>query len=88
MAASIDTSPCTVPRWLPGGHSQTLYGALFTPYKRVAFSRERIDTPDGDFIDFDWQGLSLPINSRQVAREPCCCYTDSKAVARAAMRNQ
>ena len=54
MAASIDTSPCTVPRWLPGGHSQTLYGALFTPYKRVAFSRERIDTPDGDFIDFDW----------------------------------
>lgn len=54
MAARIDTSPCPVPPWLPGGHFQTLYGALFTPYERLGFIRERVDTPDGDFIDFDW----------------------------------
>ena len=41
------------PRWLPGGHAQTVYPLLIkpTPY---AYFRERWDTPDGDFIDIDW----------------------------------
>jgi len=52
--ADVDTSPCPVPRWLAGGHAQTLYGALCAPHPRVAFVRERVDTPDGDFIDVDW----------------------------------
>jgi uncharacterized protein len=43
------------PWWLPGGHVQTLYGAL-GPAPRVAWRRERCDTPDGDFIDLDWAG--------------------------------
>jgi predicted alpha/beta-fold hydrolase len=42
------------PAWLPGGHLQTLYAALLAPRPRVAFIRERWDTPDGDFIDLDW----------------------------------
>ncbi len=42
------------PRWLPGGHAQTLYAALLVPRQRVAYRRERWDTPDGDFIDLDW----------------------------------
>jgi predicted alpha/beta-fold hydrolase len=42
------------PRWLPGGHAQTLYAALGAPRPRVAYRRERWDTPDGDFIDIDW----------------------------------
>ena len=42
------------PWWLPGGHLQTIYarhlaGGLSFPYRR-----ERRQTPDGDFIDFDW----------------------------------
>jgi predicted alpha/beta-fold hydrolase len=41
------------PWWLPGGHLQTLYGAL-GPAPRVAWRRERWATPDGDFIDLDW----------------------------------
>ena len=41
------------PGWLPGGHAQTIYPVLFRR-PQVAFRRERIDTPDGDFIDFDW----------------------------------
>jgi predicted alpha/beta-fold hydrolase len=42
------------PLWLPGGHAQTLYAALAVPRPRVAYRRERWDTPDGDFIDLDW----------------------------------
>ena len=42
------------PWWLPGGHIQTIYAALAAPRPRVAYRRERWDTPDGDFIDLDW----------------------------------
>src|SRR3954464_957243 len=52
MNASV--SPYRSPAWLPGGHLQTLYAALLAPRARVAFTRERWDTPDGDFIDLDW----------------------------------
>jgi len=48
-------SPYRAPWWLPGGHLQTLYGAL-GPAPRVAWRRERWDTPDGDFIELDWSG--------------------------------
>jgi predicted alpha/beta-fold hydrolase len=41
------------PLWLPGGHAQTIYPA-FAPRPSVVYRRQRIDTPDGDFIDFDW----------------------------------
>ena len=47
------SSPYTSPWWLPGGHTQTLY-ALLRKGVRVPLQRERIDTPDGDFVDFDW----------------------------------
>lgn len=47
-------SAYTAPWWLPGGHAQTLYAALAAPRPRVAYRRERWDTPDGDFIDLDW----------------------------------
>jgi predicted alpha/beta-fold hydrolase len=45
--------PYRAPWWLPGGHLQTLYAALCTPRPRVAYRRERWDTPDGDFVDVD-----------------------------------
>jgi len=48
---SLDYS---APRWLAGAHAQTIYPALFGPPK-IVFRRERVDTPDGDFVDFDWQ---------------------------------
>ena len=46
--------PYRAPRWLPGGHLQTIYAALAAPRPQVAWRRERWDTPDGDFIDLDW----------------------------------
>ena len=41
------------PGWLPGGHAQTIY-PVFVRRPQVRYRRQRIDTPDGDFIDFDW----------------------------------
>ena len=42
------------PRWLRGGHAQTIYPALFLRGRRPRYRRERWDTPDGDFIDLDF----------------------------------
>jgi len=41
------------PPWLPGGHAQTIYASLL-PRPEVRYRRERFETPDGDFVDFDW----------------------------------
>lgn len=37
--------------WVPGGHAQTLWGKFFRPRPALPATRERWDTPDGDFID-------------------------------------
>ena len=45
------------PSWLPGGHLQTIWSALYARRAlgpRPQYQRERWDTPDGDFIDVDW----------------------------------
>ncbi|MCW5664791.1 MAG: alpha/beta fold hydrolase [Piscinibacter sp.] len=51
------------PRWLPGGHLQTIWAALYARRHhgpRPRFRRERADTPDGDFVDFDWLESPAP----------------------------
>ena len=52
--------PYVAPWWLPGGHLQTIAAAL-GPKPRVAWSRERWEIPDGDFIDLDWAGKEGPL---------------------------
>lgn len=42
------------PSWLPGGHLQTIWAALFAPTPRVAYRRCRLILPDGDFLDLDY----------------------------------
>ena len=45
------------PRWLPGGHAQTIWPALFGRRRSggpLSWRRERWDTPDGDFVDVDF----------------------------------
>jgi len=45
------------PWWLPGGNAQTIYAAkVARSYKgaRPCWTRQRWDTPDGDFVDVDW----------------------------------
>ncbi len=53
-------TPYQAPWWLPGGHLQTIAAAL-APAPRIAWRRERWDTPDGDFIELDWAGERGPL---------------------------
>ena len=51
------------PFWLAHGHAQTIYAYYFAPREQVRFRRERLTTPDGDFIDLDWldSGQQAPL---------------------------
>jgi len=49
--------PYVAPRWLPGGHAQTIW-PLLRKGPPPAYRRERWETPDGDFIDLDWVDAS------------------------------
>ncbi len=55
--ASNSVNTYRAPWWLPGGHAETLYPltrkGVTPPYRR-----QRVDTPDGDFVDIDW--LDVP----------------------------
>ncbi len=46
--------PYSAPWWLPGGHLQTLYAYIALQSAPPDYRRERVNTPDGDFVDFDW----------------------------------
>jgi hypothetical protein len=49
------------PAWLPGGHAQTIWPALFARQRFgpvLSQIRERWTAPDGDFIDVDRQNAS------------------------------
>ena len=39
--------------WLPGAHAQTIAGRFIRPPHGVHYRRERLETPDGDFLDLD-----------------------------------
>ena len=55
MALAVSaTATFAAPGWLANRHAQTIYGALFAPSPRVAYRRERWETPDGDFVDLDF----------------------------------
>lgn len=57
------------PHWLPEGHSQTIWSALYARCwhgRAPGFTRTRWDTPDGDFVDVDW--LEAP--AAQAATRP------------------
>lgn len=40
--------------WLPGPHAQTIGGRYVRPPHGVHYRRERVETPDGDFLDLDF----------------------------------
>ena len=42
--------------WLPGPHLQTLYPSLFRRRRPPRLTRERLELPDGDFLDLEWTG--------------------------------
>lgn len=42
--------------WLPGSHLQTLWPALLRRKKILPIRNERLELPDGDFLDLCWVG--------------------------------
>jgi uncharacterized protein len=42
------------PWWFRGRHLQTLWGPLLRRGPKPPLRRERVETPDGDFLDLDW----------------------------------
>lgn len=42
------------PFWQPNGHLQTIVPSLFRKIDFKYHTRERLDLPDGDFVDLDW----------------------------------
>lgn len=41
-------------RWARNPHAQTLAARVLRPDRGPVFRRERLETPDGDFLDVDW----------------------------------
>ncbi|HUL60180.1 MAG TPA: alpha/beta fold hydrolase [Anaeromyxobacteraceae bacterium] len=40
-------------RWLPGGHAMTVFANFARVFPRPRACRERVELPDGDFVDLD-----------------------------------
>ena len=59
LPGALRTSAFRSPAWLQGGHMQTIWPYLL-PRPNVAFRRERVSVPDGDFWDFDWVDSPRP----------------------------
>jgi uncharacterized protein len=56
-AVASPLRPYRAPLWLPGGHLQTIWPALYgrrAPLSVPPYRRTRWSTPDQDFIDVDW----------------------------------
>lgn len=50
----VETSSFRPPTWLRNTHLQTIYPSRFRRVPGVAYARERLELPDGDFVDVDW----------------------------------
>jgi hypothetical protein len=48
------------PWWLTGAHAQTLAGQFLRPAPDGILTTERIETPDGDFLDITWMPETDP----------------------------
>ncbi len=58
MKQHSDISDYRPPSLLPNGHLQTIYPSLFRKLDSGFYVRERITTPDSDFLDLDWSKTS------------------------------
>jgi uncharacterized protein len=59
----IQNTDYKAPFWLPDGHSQTIFPSIFRKVEGINYVRERINTPDGDFLDVDFSEHNSTIES-------------------------
>ena len=45
------------PRMLINGHFETIIPSIFRKVEGIQYQREKIDTPDKDFLDLDWSNV-------------------------------
>ncbi|WP_400192073.1 YheT family hydrolase [Hymenobacter sp. B81] len=50
----VASSPYRPPFYLFNGHLQTIVPSLLREVPDVQYQRQRVETPDGDFLDLDW----------------------------------
>jgi uncharacterized protein len=58
----IESSSYTPPLLCKSPHVQSIFPVFCRPIERIAYTRERLDTPDGDFLDLDWS----PVDSQNL----------------------
>jgi uncharacterized protein len=66
----IQNADYQAPSWLPEGHSQTIFPSVFRKVTGVNYLRERIITPDGDFLDIDFSKAYLSQYQEPRIRNP------------------
>lgn len=52
----VERSTYRAPVFFSNAHVQTIFPSVFRRVSGVTYRRERIHTPDGDFLDLDWSG--------------------------------
>jgi len=55
------TENFTAPGWCNNSHCQTIWPLLARKKLTIAWQRQRLELPDGDFLDLDWQGQQTGI---------------------------
>lgn len=56
----VSPSSYNPPFWIKSGHLSTIYSGLFRKVGGLHQERERIELPDGDFMDLDWSFAEKP----------------------------
>ncbi|MEM7791757.1 MAG: alpha/beta fold hydrolase, partial [Verrucomicrobiota bacterium] len=81
----IENSSYRAPILFRNAHLQTIYPTLFRRVPLITNNRQRINTPDGDFLDLDWsdnlQGKRLAILTHGLEGHSRGAYTQGMARA-------
>src|SRR5690554_5193952 len=60
VGTTFTLRPFTPAWWLRSGHAQTVLGKALRGEPEVALERERLELPDGDFVDLDFGMAPAP----------------------------